>query len=320
MPIGSVSEVSEVSVSRAGSVGLLLVVLASACTEAEHDRGGGSAGNEPRSAAAGGAAGIQHGLPPQPLAGIDKAEARLTFASSDLRGEAAYHMAERQVTIVWRVTYTPGAPTDPHLSVQTESASYWLTEVSGAGPGRLAVAGKDPRTGHTVVELWTFTPPDRLPAPSIEPASGQTVYPSIRVPITTRRVVLDASEKGRDLVRVLFPNHVVERELLVQFWDSRDLYALDVETGALTLLLSATPGGGAPHEPALANDYVKRWSARHAAQGDCYFLSPEGDGSLDLLALFDHDLDGGIDEHRTLTREEFRQLGLADGLQYERYY
>ena len=49
----------------------------------------------------------------------------------------------------------------------------------GAGPGRLAVAGKDPRTGHAVIEVWAFTPPDPLPDPSVDPASGQTVSPVI---------------------------------------------------------------------------------------------------------------------------------------------
>jgi len=302
------------------SVALLLLVLVPACAEAARGPGDGSAGSEPGSVAASAAAGVQHGPPPQPLAGVGKAEARLSFPSSDLRGEAVYHMAERQVAITWIVTYTPGAPSDPHRSLQSEPTGYWPTEVCGAGPGRLAVAGKDPRTGHTIVEVWTFTPPDPLPASSTDPASGQVVYPTIRLPILSREVVLDGSTKGRGLVRAMFPNHVVRDELLVLFQDSRDLYALDTETGSLALVLSSTPGGGAPHEPALASDYVNRWSARHAIQGDCYFLSPEGDRGLDLLALFDHDLDGVIEEHRTLTREEFRSLGLADGRQVERYW
>lgn len=263
---------------------------------------------------------IQQSQPPQPLAGVDKKKAKLMFASSIVDGEVEYFMAEKSISIEWAVSYSPGAPTDPHLSVQNESTRFWPTEVSGAGPGKLAVAGKDMRTGNTVIEVWEFTLPNPFPAPYIDPASGQTVYPDINVPITSRKVVFDEQTSGKNLVWAMFPHHATNNHLLVQFWDSRDLYTLDLQNGALTLVLSPTQNQGVPQEPSLANDYVDRWSARHATQGYVYFLSPKGNKALDLLVLFDLDLDGQIDEHRTLTRQEFKQLGLADGSAYVQYY
>ncbi len=258
--------------------------------------------------------------PPQPLAGIDKEKAKLTFSSSMVDGEVEYFMTEKSISIEWAVTYSPGGPSDPHLSVQTEATRFWPTEVSGAGPGKLAVAGKDARTGNTVIEIWEFTLPSPFPAPYVDPASGETVYPQIHIPVTSRKVVFDEQTAGKSLVWALFSHHALKDHLLVQFWDSRDLYTLDIETGSLTLLLSPSPNQGVPQEPNLANDYVDRWSANHTTHGYVYFFSPKGNKGLDLLALFDRDRDGQIEEHRTLSRQEFKQLGLADGSAYVQYF
>ena len=105
-----------------------LIALASACTDPAQDRGGDAVMGELQSAPAEPAPAARHRPPPWPPAGADKAEAKLSFAASDLRGEAVYHMAEREVTVVWLVTYTPGAPNDPHRSVQTEPTAFWPTE------------------------------------------------------------------------------------------------------------------------------------------------------------------------------------------------
>lgn len=258
--------------------------------------------------------------PLQSLAGVDKSSVKLLFPSDQVYGNVDYDMSGMKIWIKWIVTFDEGAATNPHISVQRESTSFWPTEVSSAGPGRLAVAGKETLSGNTVIEIWTFSLPDPFPTPFIEEGSGELQYPTINIPVATRRKVFDQHVTGKDLVRTMFALQGVANSLFVQFWDSRDLYAFDYATQVMTLVLSPDLHDGVSREPALNSDYLDRWSAQHATQGYVYLFSPKGDKSLDLLGLFDLDLDGVIDQHQTLTREEFKEKGLADGEQFLHFY
>ena len=105
--------------------------------------------------------------------------------------------------------------------------------------------------------------------------------------------------------------------VLIQYNDSRDLYALELATGAQTLVASVA--GGGLLEPRLAdknwNDFTSR---RHVSDGFVYVLRETGDLSEELvdpladlyaLMFFDDDMDGTIDNSVGLTRNAWRQAG-----------
>lgn len=243
----------------------------------------------------------------RPPDGSHLTPARIAFgADAEVVGKASFLFpSAKTIELEWY------AGEDSGWSRRSERTRLWPTEVSSAGFGRLAVAGRDARNGHTVIELWTFAP--------LTPDAGDEASASlVRVSIRSKEAVFDERTVGKRLVRTMFPVHADPDRSLVRFEDSRDLYVLDLQARTTTLVLSATPRDDVPHEPALARDYEDRWSGRHDVHGDVYFLVARQGAEHDTLALFDRDRDGAIDEHGALTIERFHAMGLGDGAAYAR--
>jgi hypothetical protein len=79
------------------------------------------------------------------------------------------------------------------------------------------VAGK--RRARTIVELWEFENVP-VPVPFVDVGTGKYVYPELRVPIDSKRIVYDGAVIGRDVVRMLFNVPVTAPGSMPRSWRS----------------------------------------------------------------------------------------------------
>ncbi len=262
--------------------------------------------------------------PPDALTGLRKESTKVRVDASNMDGEVVFDSLERALHFTWRWKYTGELASHGwQLSHQTEATAFWPTEVASLGGNRLAVAGKARRTGHTVLHVWTMDPPSSIPPPGVEVGTGETLFPELALIVTDRDLVYDAAVPGRGLVQFMFANHGAPDEIFVQFWDSRDLYLLDMNTNDLSLVLSSSRGHGVPWVAALANDYEHRFSADHSAQGYVYVMAPayeSSDSAPDTLVLIDADRDGDLDSWRTYDEDAYSQLGLTNAEEFNAFF
>ena len=227
-----------------------------------------------------GVADAQNNKPPAVpgLSGAEKTKAQVRLSSALMKGDATYSVDDRVVSIEWRCSYST-APLYYHYSTQKESVSFWPTEVACVGVDLIAVGGKNLRTGATVIEVWTLSPPAQTPAPVSE--GPITIYPDLVVPVA-KSPLYDEAVAGRDMVCRMFQRHGTTNQMYAQFWDSRDVYSFDMVTSSYSLVFSANSGAGVPHVPALSNEYREHRSFRHSAQGFVYvFIPPYSTASAD---------------------------------------
>jgi len=186
------------------------------------------------------------------------------------------------------------------MSLQTEQVPFWPTEICGAGPNRICVAGKTVK-GKTRIQLWEFSATEVLEDPFQDPQTGQWIYPETYLPIETKTQLYHDAQPGKGLVRTMLRNHGSTNEVFVQFEDSRDLYALNLDTHALDLRLSANA------QPALLQDNADRFASDHLFYGLLYLFCS---GAEETLILVDADTDGQLDQSETmlLDAEEWAQV------------
>jgi hypothetical protein len=234
-----------------------------------------------------------------------------------------YSLSEKTVSIQW--TWTTTGPEPKQYSWQTEAVSFWPTEVVAAGDSRVAIAGK--RGDTTIVELWQFGTPT-IPQP-IQDAFGNVLYPELVVPITSKTVIFSESVVGRDIVRFMFNNPIppqgVVASLFVHFYDSKDLYRIDVfsdsDVVTSTKIISSTPDPSTPVIQRLGDPFTMSWGADHESIGYVYvFGTSIDDTPLDALVLFDSDRNGTIDGHLTLDGPTWNSQGWGDGDNYVAFF
>lgn len=225
--------------------------------------------------------------------------------------KVATDVSEKQVTIAWTLRQ-PGAQTGNDLwratAKSVETVSYWPTAVVALSATELIVTGYDHR-GITRIERWDVT----LPTIVVD-ASGKE---HLRTFAVARSDVLMLFETGKEAVCVLEINRGATRSVLLQFWDSRDVYRLDIDTATLTLQVSATQRAGVLSLPQLADAYLFQvWTGDHILHGYTYILMSI-EGRKMPIALFDGDRDGTLDSGLSVDAATSLSMGLYDGTQYQ---
>ena len=232
-------------------------------------------------------------------------------AVPDLFYKVATDLPEKQITLSWHLRQ-PGQQAGNDVwratAKQIETVSYWPTAVVAMSATELIVAGYD-RRGITRIERWDVT------LPSIVIDAGGKEH--LRTFAVARSEVLLLREAGKGAVCVLEINRGATRSVLLQFWDSRDIYSLDIDTATLALQVSATQQAGVLSLPQLADAYLFQvWSGDHISLGYTYILM-NMEGRKMPIALFDGDRDGMIDSGLSVDAAVSISLGLYDGRQYQ---
>ncbi len=195
-----------------------------------------------------------------------------------------------------------------------EPLTYYPTALELLG-NKLYVAGRSPQ-GETIVEEWTLAVPQInwfKDADSAQPVLQMVPPKPLRVLELYR-----AAEVGRDGIKALFLEVGTDnpRHVFAHFWDSRDVYKLNIETGVLKLAFSATPNKSAPVEPALKGRYNSVRARRHAIHGCLYIFDYHEPGLVNTgapLVLRDKNSDGVLDDSLVIRDyETWAALGFAE--------
>lgn len=232
-------------------------------------------------------------------------------AVPDLFYKVATDLSEKHVTLSWYLRQ-PGQQTGNDVwratAKQVEAVSYWPTAVVALSATELIVTGYD-RRGITRIERWDVT----LPSIVIDVGGKE----HLRTVAVARSEVLLLLETGKEAVCVLEINRGAARSVLMQFWDSRDVYSLDIDTTTLALQVSATQQSGVLSLPQLADAYLFQvWTGDHISHGYTYILM-NVEGRKMPIALFDGDRDGTIDSALSVDAATSLSMGLYDGTQYQ---
>jgi hypothetical protein len=236
--------------------------------------------------------------------------------------------------IVFEWRHVPGtAGTWPSATkLETYSTSYHVTAFAladasvqdGSAALLLFVAGRS-RGGETLLEQWVF-PRGGSYGPSVHPvvdaqggasASLWTLPPRRQV-----REIFRHRQLAVDTVMWLLPNHGLGTSLFLQFWDSRDVYSVDLSTGQLERVASAAPatnGANWIYEPNLAAELHRYRSAERSGHGYVYILSAKSFGAmlpLQGVILKDLDKDGTLDTAVSHSTLEWQSLGWNQSAEY----
>ncbi len=251
--------------------------------------------------------------PQMPAARFDSNSKGAQFyvnADGTLAMRVSHDLANRKVRIKHHYFYD--VPARRAQTLETiESTPYWPTCTMPFANGKFLVGGKSPRTGNTILELWTATPPI---APVIGAAGQSTEFKAGS--ISDKRELYNATAAGRDIVTRLQPMLVQQGQpthVLVQFDDSRDIYALDVAQETMVLVASPTSHPNCLTVSLLARDLVSQ-IRHHQNQGYLYIYSKSGapDSETSIAILRDTNMDSVIDGLSTYTLPQYRAAGYSD--------
>jgi len=204
---------------------------------------------------------------------------------------------------------------DLQVNRRHESVSYWPSQVAAIGRNRIAVAGKR-ANGNTVIELWTleFPPLERR---GFDPRTGVARYAPYHGNVLDKRVLYDRTVAGRQAVNALFENQGNASQLFVLF--ASDLCALELTSGALSIVASSKLGSAALVVPMLATHWKDRWSGEHSDHGYVYILTAQdGMRSGEQLVFVDGNKDGRIDVWTAADQATWEALELGNAAKYSR--
>ena len=135
----------------------------------------------------------------------------------------------------------------------------------------------------------------------------------------TEKVVYDDKVVGQGLVYFMFKNRKSSDSLFVQFYDSRDLYELDVATDTLTRVLCSTAGeSDCDVEPGLSRGFAYQFSGNHADLGYIYVLTGDVVDNVTTsgLLIIDSDRNGTIDKTMQIVAADWGVYGLGSKTSY----
>ena len=199
------------------------------------------------------------------------------YDSEKLRGSVSISTYDRKISVTWSNDDPDG---NREYFLNSYSVAYWPTAAYGEGDV-LYVAGKNPSSGNTLVEKWTFS---------------FSQLPSVQPPLIAKATLVNGDVVGQKTVRLMEGLHangeVSGAGILVQFDDSRDFYSLDKQTGSLTLLVASYAYPGLD-----ALDLVRIFSGEHPESGYVYIMTEHWGVKIPPteVVFIDKDKDGEID-------------------------
>jgi len=204
------------------------------------------------------------------------------------------------------------SPTGYRKHFSTIKTSFWPTCVRPISNGVVLVAGKNRRAGATIIEVWTLNPP------SLSPASTPGTPPTlISGSVADINPVYSGNEAGKLLVRKAMPHRGVPGGAIIQFDDSRDVYALNTATAAMTPIASpdATRAAslGCLHASQLSQ--ADRAGSRELVQGGYVYefrVSGLSRDTPSILHFLDSDKNGTIEGVQTLSAQQWTAAGYAN--------
>lgn len=212
---------------------------------------------------------------------------------------------------VWNVAVSSDAPAsktsvsidwtnrvNDQLTRTTFATSYWVTALALDDDGLgFLVAGKR-RNGNTLIDHYRYS----VPGGGVVPIGGSTSS-SVSVSITN---LYDSAQEGKDIVCAMeYVAQSSDAKVLMQFYDSKNIYTGDILSGSLAMHLLASPdsSSAAPFiVPELSNKaslFVETYlsssvgiyylfKSRAFCQGTNVLVDSDSDASIDSVEWVHH--------------------------------
>jgi hypothetical protein len=219
-----------------------------------------------------------------------------------------YKISDQLIRGIWEWIPT-GLPAGV-VEMQDLAVPYRPTAVKVMGQSSLIVAGIG-AGGSTTIERWEFSEPSTRKIRQFP--SGEYLYLITPGGVTSKSVLFSDHSGSEGPVNFLLKNHGMMDTLLVGFLSSRDVYSLDINSGAMSMLLS-----GAFFPTSLGLEGFRGLAeVDHPTKGYLYFL---GTDSGRLLVMRDASRNGilsasGVVE---LSGEDYVELGYEGGVALNR--
>lgn len=232
-----------------------------------------------------------------------------TFASDEGQASISLEVTvdpyQKRIELLWENKASP----DVHAHKQTILVGYVPTEVArGAQYGEIYVGGTN-KFGYTKITKY------RLEEPSI----GIDLNPTDAAVLETDEVFgAPSTSPTRDVYQIIENRSAVSR-LFVQFWNTKDVYDLDLATGAATRVVAATPpASGSILVTELTNRHDLVYSRDHMDNGYVYFFCAIDplDTTSSTVILRDMNRDGVLDDGAVVSLSTYQGLGLGDASRY----
>lgn len=228
-------------------------------------------------------------------------------SSDDLTVMLVSHgMSDKKVRVKSRY-YTDLAARRAVTVEKLEPTKFWPTCTSEFVNGKFLVAGKEVRTGNTVIELWSCTPPSMG---SVSMIGGPQLKPGA---VVDKQDLFDSSTPGMGIVMKMWPmrnSTGPATHVLVQFFDSRDIYRLDVAAKTITRVASPTVQPDCMVIPLLAQELGCQ-TRQHHSEGVLYIMMHGGvDRSApSILVLRDANVDSILDGFSVYSLDGYQAAG-----------
>lgn len=249
--------------------------------------------------------------PPSALACQGSGVRIYSNADHSLWMRARYELDERRVEIAC-IYDTP----DPGFTRRDDRypVRYWPTCVRPLDNTHFCVAGKSALTGNAILEIWTLAPPEFVHAS--DPKALATISGGR---VTGIEELYDSAVDGRMLVDEILPIHAEgQKRALVRFFDSGEVCAMDLGTGALKLVASPVARPASFTIPLLAIARVGdagglangEWAYTFRVPGKTDNDAPGGEEPR-IVMLWDRNHDGTIESFETMSAAEYTRRGYS---------
>ena len=206
--------------------------------------------------------------------------------------EVSFHISTLDREIRIRTTN----PATEKYKGQVIGRPYYPTAFIPWGGGGIYLMGGTTFRGATVVQKITFTEPTSI----IDINTGNEVISNMS--IGSVDVLYDDETPGRRHVAWIsrFPTSLAPNAILLQFYNSRDVYLLDTDTTAYSLFASPDLPGSLLVPELGSNLFNRAWSRVHKDYGRvCVIRDGNPQSSQDLVILMDTDQDGDLDDYQS---------------------
>jgi len=228
----------------------------------------------------------------------------------------SFDLTEKTVTLNWVYTYLPDGNLKNHARVkQVISTVHWPTSIVALSDSKLLVAGSS-ATGGTGIQVWEVVPPQvMIPV-------GSPHIELIPQPIASKTLVFSSSTAGMKDIAWMLPRVDSSGNKLdsvyAQFWDSKDVYIIDLLTGGAQIQVSPTNASAPLLLPEIDQEFNLFTVGMHSSEGFVLMLTRTETTGPTIL-LIDGDVDGNIEVATILTPALAGSTSLLDGSQYSSY-
>ena len=247
------------------------------------------------------------GVPPLALHGFERKQVRVGGESWDWEGQFDTLILDGALSVSWK-----HVPTGDLYTQDPIPLSYWPTAVCPKPTGGGVIVGGKRRNGNTVIEEIDIHPPALL-------AGGAAFSPARVARITT---VFDRAVNGFDMVAVLDILSNDSNNILVSFFDSNNLYRIDLDSNDYQPLLLASPTvsqTGVMLVPELDVTNTEIGRAHHLTLGHTYHIHHRL--VRDSVLFYDSNLDGDLDGHVVIaTSADWKSNGFHSSLNFSQIF